>query len=81
MFLAESRLSQSQWGEVVEPTVVSKITENWDLSDITIMVERLCVTLEQEAIAVKIDGIGYLVYDPSYVGERHSYNEEYFINY
>jgi hypothetical protein len=81
MFLAESRLDQSKWGEAVEPTVVSKITENWDLSDITTVVERLCVTLEQDAIAIKVNEVGYLVYNPSYVGERYSYNEEYFINY
>lgn len=81
MFRAKSRLDISQWVENPEPTVVSRITENWEVSDILSVIERLCVTLEQDAIAIKIDGIGYLVYRPDYVGERYSYDERFFIPY
>lgn len=80
-FGAESRLAQSEWVGVVEPTLVCKITENWDIDDLIDTIERLCTTLEQEAIAAKINGIGFLVYCPDYVGEKLYFDDTFFINF
>lgn len=40
----------------------------------------LCLILKQDAIAYKLDGIGGLVFNKEYKGERFKFNEEYFQN-
>jgi hypothetical protein len=77
MFNCKTRLDYSKWENNPEPTVVVKIDGTVEYEQI----EVLCLFFTQDAIALKISGFGCLVYRPDYVGERYSYNEEYFINY
>jgi hypothetical protein len=42
---------------------------------------NLCVLLEQDAIAFKVDEVGYITFNPSYEGEKFKFNEQYFINF
>lgn len=45
---------------------------------IHIILETMCETLNQDAIAYKLNGIGDIAYNSSYKGERYQFNEEYF---
>ena len=65
-----------QWDGCEEPTCVVSIEMDGDVRE---FVERLCGWTTQTAIAVKVDGVGDLVYEPSYQGERYTFDERYFI--
>lgn len=65
-----------QWDGCEEPTCVVSIEMYGDVRQ---FVERLCGWTTQTAIAVKVDGVGDLVYEPSYEGERYTFDERYFI--
>lgn len=43
--------------------------------------EYLCSDLKQECIACKVNGVGAIVFNTNYEGERFEFNEEYFINF
>lgn len=45
------------------------------------VIKALCLMLTQECIAVTVNGVGSLVYDPTFKGEQIKFNSEYFINY
>lgn len=40
--------------------------------------ERLCVTLKQDAIAFTFNGNGFIAYNPNYKGKRVKFNADYF---
>lgn len=42
-------------------------------------IELLTIAFTQDCIAVKINDVGYLVYNPEYKGEKFEFNNEYFI--
>jgi hypothetical protein len=65
-----------EWDGCEEPTCVVSIEMDGDVRE---FVERLCSWTTQTAIAVKVDGVGDLVYEPSYQGERYEFDEKYFI--
>lgn len=44
------------------------------------VLEYLCTKLSQDAIAYKINGIGFMMFNKEYTGERFPFKEEYFIN-
>lgn len=41
--------------------------------------QELCVVLEQTCIAMVFNDIGYLIYHPRYKGEKHQFDEQYFV--
>ena len=43
------------------------------------IVEYLTTIFTQDCIAVKINDVGHLVYNPEYTGEKFEFNNEYFI--
>jgi hypothetical protein len=65
------------WHGVSEPTCVVSFEMDGDVRQ---FVEALCGWTTQTAIAVKVDGVGDLVYEPSYQGERYVFDEDYFIS-
>lgn len=65
-----------EWDGNSEPTCVVSIEMDGDVRE---FVERLCGWTTQTAIAVKVDGVGDLVYEPNYQGERYVFDERYFI--
>lgn len=65
-----------QWDGCEEPTCVVSFEMDGDVRQ---FVEKLCGWTTQTAIAVKVDGVGDLVYEPSYEGERYTFDERYFI--
>lgn len=44
------------------------------------VLDYLCTKLNQDAIAYKINGIGFMRFNKEYTGERFKFKEEYFIN-
>ena len=71
------RYAVGKWDGVSEPTCVVSIEMDGDVRE---FVEGLCGWTTQTAIAVRIDGVGDLVYEPSYEGERYVFDEDYFIS-
>lgn len=45
------------------------------------VIEGLCLMLTQECIAAMVNGIGALIYDPTFTGETIEFNKDYFINH
>lgn len=66
----------SEWDGCEEPTCVVLFEMDGDVRQ---FVEKLCGWTTQTAIAVKVDGVADLVYEPSYEGERYVFDERYFI--
>lgn len=59
----------------VEPTLVLAY-ENERLT--RVQLEILCEETTQEAIALKRDGKGRLVFNPNYKGRKFTFNQDYF---
>ena len=68
------------WGK--EPTKVYCINlHNAHLEPVSNAVENLCIKLSQDAISYKLNGVGYIGFNPSYQGQKFEFKEEYFINF
>ena len=67
----------SEYNGDKEETFVGTINIGKD--DAVKIAEGLCELLTQDYIAIEVNGVGHLVYNPSYKGERHEFNNEYFI--
>lgn len=51
------------------------------LENILIVMGYFCVILQQDAIAFKVNNVGYMAFNSQYKGERFAFNSEYFLNY
>lgn len=60
-----------------EPTLVVSYD---DPKVSSIKLEILCMWLQQECIAYKLGGVGYMAFNPKYTGERYKFDEQFFIN-
>ena len=78
--LFESREEVGEYEGKPERTAVIKLTNDVDSESTVIeFVEYLTTIFIQDCIAVKINDVGYLVYNPEYKGEKFEFNNEYFI--
>lgn len=78
----KSKISRQQTGEYngePERTAVFLTESSYNVNKILRAVEVLTEIFTQECIAVKINDVGYLVYNPEYKGEKFEFNNEYFI--
>lgn len=65
------------WGE--ERTYVARIPlHSANIELINTILEYMCIDFQQDAIAYMINGVGYMVFNPSYTGERYKFNINYF---
>ena len=74
---------QQQVGEYngdIEPTAVA-VFDIPDDYNIVQAIEKICIEMTQQCIAVKVDGEGFLVYEPSWEGERYDFSDEYFLSF
>lgn len=62
----------------VEETLYVKGEYNGCLSQAIDFIEWLCEELEQECISIKTEMGDIMVYDPSYIGKKIKFDEEYF---
>jgi hypothetical protein len=77
--LSKWAIKDGIYEDTVEPTVVAYGHTDLSTEQIISITQRMCVFMTQECIAVKIDGVGYLVYSPDFEGERYEFNEQYFL--
>jgi len=68
----------SEYNENGERCLVVYFDTEFDLTLISILIDAVCEHLEQQCIAVKFNGVGKLVYDSNYNGERFDFVEKYF---
>jgi hypothetical protein len=79
--LSKWKIADGEYVNNTEPTVVAYGQTMMDNDQIVSVLERLCILMTQECIAVMIDGVGYLVYDPSFEGERYEFDKQYFLTW
>ena len=82
MFFNDLKISRQQTGEYngkPERTSVFLTSSKKSVETILKTVEILTELFTQDCIAVKINDVGYLVYNPEYTGEKFEFNNEYFI--
>tara|TARA_R100001440_G_scaffold17194_1_gene29191 strand:+ start:252 stop:632 length:381 start_codon:yes stop_codon:yes gene_type:complete len=77
----ERRCKGGDWG--LERTLIASLSFE-DLRYLKETLREVCVILGEDAIAVKTNRRskkGFLVFNPSYVGERYDFNNDYFLDY
>jgi hypothetical protein len=73
----------SEWEGNAEPTLIFTLPMSLRMTQrgLETFTQNLCSLCEQEAIAVREeDGVGHLIYNENYTGEKSSFNEQYFID-
>jgi len=76
---ASTKYAVGKWEGADEPTLVAVF--HTDRNDVREFIEKLCGWTTQTAIAVKVDGVGDLVYNEGHEGERYEFSDEYFIEW
>ena len=66
-------------GQPERPAVIVTETDYKKVSSVLNYVEQLCGVHDQECIAVRIDKVGYLVYNIKYEGEKQNFDSTKFI--
>jgi len=75
----EARQEVGEYEGNKERTFVASLDSVDFIKDILQFIEYLTTIYTQDCIAVKIDGKGYLVYNPSFEGDRLEFDDKYFI--
>lgn len=71
-----------QWNDNKERVVVVSVNVgSLNLYAIKMLLANLCIDLEQDAIAFKLNNEGNIVFDPLYNGKTFNFSEEKFINF
>ena len=73
------RKEVGEYNGELERTFVSSLFSEYSEERILKQIELLTIAFTQDCIAVKINDVGYLVYNPEYKGEKFEFNNEYFI--
>ncbi len=85
----DARIHTGQWESVEEDGTRTIIDERVlvvrvDVGEMTalslaIIFEAICSSTKQDAIAFKLDGVGHIVFNKDYTGERFEFNPNYFV--
>lgn len=75
------RLVEGTWHDGIEPTAYLRVKTGLKrVSTVIAWVENLCTMMDQTAIAITIDGVGYLVYNfTDSEEERVPFDGKYFV--
>lgn len=73
------RQESGEYNGEPERTFVASLYSKHTEERILKQIELLTIAFTQDCIAVKINDVGYLVYNPEYKGEKFEFNNEYFI--
>jgi hypothetical protein len=68
-----------EWDGADEPTLVIEFTDEIGYDRIKSLIQFFVVNLTQEAIAFRFNGVGELVFNENYTGERYPFDEAYFL--
>ena len=77
----KTRLHVGEWNGQPEETLIVKISTFDKRKDILKITKNLCSLLTQDAIAIKDNDGGLLVYNDNFEGEKFTFDTQYFINY
>ena len=69
-------LAEGVYKSDVEPTLVV-VYDDENIGDTEL--ETLTQWMTQECIALKRNGVGRLIFNPNYTGDRFEFNDDYFI--
>jgi hypothetical protein len=75
----EARQEVGEYDGNEERTFVASLDSSDSVKEILQFIEHFTEYFTQDCIAVKIDGKGYLVYNPSFEGDRLEFDDKYFI--
>ena len=68
-----------EWDGGDEPTLVVELFSDINKLELREFVEFYTIFLTQEAIPFRFNGVGELVFNESYEGERYPFDEKYFL--
>lgn len=75
----EHEIQIGEWKGADEPTLVIEINRDIEYYRIKMFIINLTRFLTQDAIAYRFNGVGELVFNEDYKGERYSFDENYFL--
>lgn len=75
----EHNIQLGEWVGADEPTLVIEINRDIEYYRVKMLIINLTKLLTQEAIAFRFNGVGELVFNESYEGERYPFDEAYFL--
>lgn len=71
-----------EWNENKERVLIVSVNVGaLNKHAIKFLLSNLCINVEQDAIAYKLNNEGAIVFDPLYTGEIFNFSEEKFINF
>ena len=68
-----------EWDGSFKVTAVTEFYTNESVNDVRNLLEVLTEILTQDAIAFRFNGVGELVFNENYTGERYPFDEAYFL--
>ena len=68
-----------EWDSSEEPTLVIEFYSVVSMAGMLSSVSTLTRVLTQDAIAFRFNGVGELVFNENYTGERYPFDENYFL--
>jgi hypothetical protein len=75
----KNQVQIGEWEGADEPTLVLEVFSTHTQLVISELVEDLIVLCKQDAIPFRFNGVGELVFDEDYKGERYPFDEAYFL--
>ena len=77
--IISARIEVGEYNGEPERTAVIEVESGIDTNKSLSQTEYLTKLFTQECIAVKIDDVGYLIYNPNFEGEKFEFDQKYFI--
>lgn len=75
----EHNVQLGEWVGADEPTLVIEINRDIEYYRVKMFIINLTKRLTQEAIAFRFNGVGEIVFNENYTGERYPFDEAYFL--
>ncbi len=78
LFVKAGYKAKSSYKGINENTLVMFINTSLKLSKIIQVIENLCLVCNQESIATRINKNEFIIYNPTFTGEKIKFNSKYF---
>lgn len=75
----KTQIQTGEWEGADEPTLVLEVFSTHTQLVISELVEDLVDICTQEAIPFRFNGVGELLFNDTYTGERYPFDEQYFL--
>jgi hypothetical protein len=77
-YIVAYREHMGEWEGRPEPTLVIEVIGEQDADSMVILTKMMCIAFTQDAIAVRNNEDGVLVYNPKFEGEQYTFDPQYF---